>query len=221
MRHLVMMLAVLWSAALQAQGSFLPQRMERTDTWETYLTFTRQGSVSIGGLQGTDIDFDSAAGFGFGLNYNFNNHLSLGGEFLFARPDYEARFVDENGDPYVIDHTASVFTGQLRGTWNILAGPLTPYVEGSLGWTNVDSNVANGPPVTGCWWDPWWGYICRDFFATYNDSNFSYSIGVGGRWDISPGFAVRAGYTRQKLDLGSSTQDPEFDTARVDLVWRY
>ncbi len=221
MRYLILPLSFFWSGILLAQGSFLPRNMERAGTWETNLTVTRQDSGNIGGLQGTSIDFDSETGFGFGVSYNFNNHLSLGGEFLFARPDYQARFVDEDGDPYDINHTASVFTGQLRGTWNILSGPLTPFVEGSMGWTNIDSNVANGPPVTGCWWDPWLGYICREFFSTYNDTSFSYSVGVGGRWDITPGFAMRAGYTRKKIDLGSSTEDPEVDSARIDLIWRY
>lgn len=219
MRLLLAVLFLLSEAAV-AQGSFVPRNKERAGTWDVSLLFTQQSSLEVGGQQGTGIDFDSESGFGFGFSYNFSNHLSLGGDFLFARPKYEGRFVDENDQPFDISNKASFFTGQVRGTWNILPGDLTPYIEGALGWTHVDSNVVDGPPVTGCWWDPWWGYICRPFYSTYNESNFSYSIGVGGRWDITPEFGMRAGYTRQVIDLSNTTSDPEFDVFRIDLIFR-
>ena len=220
MRFIPLLLALLASQAALAQGSFMPRSMDREGTWDISLTLFDQGSVSVDGPEGTGLDIDSETGFGFGVAYNFDNRFSLGGDFLWVKPRFEGRFVDEDGEPFDISNKATFFTGQLRGTWHILPGDLTPYVEAGLGWTHIDSNVADGPPVTGCWWDPWWGYICRSFYSTYDDTSFSYSIGAGGRWDVNPQFGIRAGYSRQYVDFGSSTEDPDLDIWRVDFIFR-
>ena len=84
-----------------------------------------------------------------------------------ARPDYNAVLVPDDGSPDIdIRHTANIWTGQLNGTFVFTDKAVSPFVEAGLGWTNFDSNVASEPPITGCWWDPWWGYICSNFYST-------------------------------------------------------
>jgi opacity protein-like surface antigen len=203
-----------------AQGSWVPKSLDRANTWETSFQVIFQDDESVAGLGGSSIDFDDDTGFGFGVTYNVNNHFALGGDFNFTRPDYDAVLIDENAQAVLISNRASVFTGQLRGTYNIFAGPLTPYVEGGLGWTYIDSNVADQPPIVGCWFDPYRGYVCDTFFSTYSDTSFSYSVGAGVRWDINSEFGVRAGLSRLRLDLGSDTT-ADLDIGRADIYWRF
>jgi hypothetical protein len=221
MRIVMLMIGLLGPMLAVAQGSFLPRNMERAGTWETSLSFGEQSSEAIGGPTDTGISFDSTTNYAFGLHYNLNNHLSLGGEFQFAKPDYTANWNDGMGESGSISHEASVYTAQLRGIWNVFSGPLTPFLEANIGWTNIDSNVVDGLPATGCWYDPWWGYVCRSYYTTYDESNMSYGLAAGGRWDITPGFGVRAGYSRQWIDLGGGASDPEFNVARIELLWRF
>jgi len=53
-----------------------------------------------------------------------------------------------------------------EATYNILARPLTPYGTGGLGWSWVDNNIATEPPTVGCWWVPWYGYVCEGYENT-------------------------------------------------------
>jgi opacity protein-like surface antigen len=34
--------------------------------------------------------------------------------------------------------------------YDILTGPLTPYVSGGVGWNWVDTNIVDEPPTVGC-----------------------------------------------------------------------
>ena len=123
----------------------------------------------------------------------------------FLEPSYELTLVPDepNPTPLTINEKLTLFNGMLTGTYNILKGPVTPFVDLTAGWTHVDSNVTDRPPVTGCWWDPWWGYICRSYWSTYSDTSFSYGGGLGVRWDISSAIFMRASYNMLRIDGGS------------------
>ena len=88
-------------------------------------------------------------------------------------------------------------------------------------WTYIDSNVSDRPPITGCWWDPWWGYICSNFYSTYSDTNFSYGGGIGVRWEFGYNTYMRASYSLMRMDLGSAAGNPEFNLGRLEFGWRY
>jgi len=208
---------VAWS-----QGTFRYGPDERGDEWNVSLEVLYQGSESASGENGSGVELDDDWGLGFALAYNFNNHLALGGEFNFLNPSYKYTVVPDepNPTPETISNRASLFNAMLRGTYNILSGPVTPFVDVTLGWAHIDSNVADSPPITGCWWDPWWGYICQPFWSTYSSSGVTYGGGVGLRWDFSRDMFLRASYSRMKADFGTS-DEPTFDIGRLEIGWRY
>jgi opacity protein-like surface antigen len=194
---------------------------DRGNNWEGTIQLIGTSSESSGGENGSGVDFDSATGFAFGIGYNFNQHLSLGFDGSFVKPKYTAVVVPEDDEPFSVRHKASVFNGAVNGTWNILKGNFTPYLQLGLGWTHVDSNVADGPPVTGCWWDPWWGYVCADFFSTYKDTRFSWNAGLGVRYDFQNRMFLKGSINRIFVDGAQDAADPEFDLWRVELGWRF
>ena len=206
---------VLWLflAALMASA---PAVADRDQTWEASIQVLGNSSESDDGGNGESLDIDSAIGFAFGGAYNFNAHFALGFDLSLLSPDYSAQLVRENGDIIGIDHELDVINGQLNAVWNIIDGPFTPFLQVGAGWTYVDSNVASSPPVTGCWWDPWWGYICSDFYDTY-DASFSYGGGAGLRFEFADNLFVKGSYNLLYVDGGSS--DLDFDVWRFELGW--
>jgi len=195
---------------------------KRAGTWDVGVQVSNTGSLNLGGEQGSGLSIDSEYGFGFWGSYNFTNRLGLGFDFNWTQPSYEARFIDETTlMPQTIRHKMDMFSIQGKGVFHFVEGPISPFVEAGFGWTSVDSNVTDGPPTTGCWWDPWWGHVCRSFFTTYSETLTSYSGAVGLRWDFNPYYGMRAAYGILELDTSSKTENAQFDMWRIEFAWRF
>ena len=195
----------------------------RSESWDMSVSAIFQDSKVIGGEGGSSLDIDSETGFGFNFAYHFNSKLSLGMDFEFLRPDYMAVIVDENGvlPDIVIDHQISQFNGRIKGNFNLMEGPFTPFLEAGLGWSVFDSNVADGPPTTGCWWHPWYGYICESFYSTFTDTLFSYGVGAGLRYDFIGGSFIKASYNYWEMDALGKTDEPAFEAGRIEFGWTF
>ena len=178
--------------------------------------------TSADSLNGSTIDFNDRVGFGFGVDYFVTDKLAVGFDMSWARPDYTATLIPDDGSEEVqIRHTANIWTGQLNGTFVFTDKAVSPFVEAGLGWTNFDSNVASEPPITGCWWDPWWGYICSNFYSTYSASNFSYGAGLGLRWNLNFDMSVKLTYRWLEVDSGNQADKPVQESAMLEAVWHF
>ncbi len=211
----------LLAAALPASAEWWDSSPgKRTGKWETTFSAYFTGSESSDGLNQSSLDIDSGYGFGFSIAKNMSEHLALRFDGSWARADYDAVLDTEEDGLIEISHRLDLFTGAFSGVYNFMEGPFTPYASAGIGWTYVDSNVADGPPTTGCWWDPWWGYICGNFYSTYSDTNFSWNVGAGLRYEFQRGMFMRGGWERTFIDGGSGA-DPEFDAYRIELGWMF
>ena len=65
-----------------------------------------------------------------------------------------------------------------------------------------------------------WGYVCSQFWSTYNASNLSYGTGVGLRWDINEQFFATAGAHILIID-SSNSGDIQFPSGRLLFGWRF
>lgn len=193
--------------------------VERDGRWEVTVQIVGNSSEDAGSDNGSGVDVDSDLGFGAGAAYNFNERFAVGFDFTYLSPDYTATFVLDNGtgNSVSFDHELDVFSGMFSGTWNILPGRITPYLEIAGGWTYIDTNITDGPPTTGCWWDPWWGYICADFYDTYDDTTFTWGGGAGMRFEFGERMFLKGSYNRVELDTDGA--DPTFDLWKAELGW--
>jgi opacity protein-like surface antigen len=191
----------------------------RGQNWEVSVSGVFQDSKTIGGNGGSSLDINSDVGFGINVAYNLSSKLSVGADFEFLRPNYQAVLVAEDAadDDIVINHKFSQFNGRLKGTFNMIDGPFTPYIDAGLGWSYFDSNVADGPPQTGCFWHPWWGYICNNYYSTFSDTLFSYGVGGGLRYEFIGGMFVKASYNYWEMDGMGSAEDSAFTSARLEI----
>jgi hypothetical protein len=198
------------------------QSGDREGTWDIGVALNNLGSLNIDGQMGSGLQIESEYGWGFWGNYNFSNRLALGFDMNYVRPRYTATIIPENSlTPETVNARMDMWSFQGKGVFNLLEGPITPYIEAGFGWTNVDSNLLSSPPTTGCWWDPWWGYICSSFYSTYGDTLTSFSGAVGLRWDFNNYYTMRAAYGVLDLDTSSGTEDGRFDMWRIEFGWRF
>jgi len=223
-------LALLIFAALGAthSGSAAAQYYSnsggRAQTWEWWgeARFIFSKDLSFEG--GSSISTSDDAGFGLGFGYNFDEHWLASFEFQYNEISYRASIASADKPPKANsnlsgDAQISRFGGSLA--YNFLSGPLTPYVSGTLGWSWVDSNIPTGPPQTGCWWDPWFGYLCSTWQPTASNSAFTYGVGVGMRWDVGHSFFMRVGYEYDWIDLSHASGTPAFSLLRLQFGARY
>jgi opacity protein-like surface antigen len=179
-------------------------------------------SDSFQGRGGSSLDLSSRTGIRLGIEYFSSSSLSLGFDASWTRPSYDALLIPDDGSTAVTtSHRASIFSGQFTGTYYFREGQLTPYLEAGLGWTHFDSNVSDGSPIIGCWWDPWWGYICNEFYSTYSATNFSYGAGVGLRWTFATDMAINAGYRWLEVEADGLSEKPTLESAVIEFVYRY
>ena len=212
----------LLAMGMTATGLASAQSGPRPGDVEYTLGPAQHFSDSFQGEGGSSLDLSSRTGVRMGVEYFTSSKLSVGFDMTWARPSYSAVLVPEDGSPEVaISHRATVFTGHLSGSYYFLDGEFTPFVEGGLGWTFFDSNVTDGPPITGCWWDPWWGYICSSFYSTFSSTNFSYGVGAGLRWNFGRDKAVTAGYRWLEVEADGLGKKPVLETAVIEFAFRF
>ncbi len=206
-------------AAAQYAGS-----SSRAQTWEWFGEARFIFSKDISFEHGSSVQTSDDAGFGLGFGYNIDEHWLASFEFGWNQISYRATIASADTPPKQSaqvsgDAGISRFGGSL--TYNLLAQPLTPFVMGTLGYAYVDSNIPNGPPQTGCWWDPWYGYICSTWQSTASSSSFTYGLGVGVRWDAGHSFFTRLSYEYDWIDLSHASSAPGFSQLRLQFGTRY
>jgi len=213
---IVIALLALCATAVAAPGA--PQRGQLE--WTAGLTYNF--AMSADSRNGTTIDFDDRVGFGFGVDYFVTDKLAVGFDMSWLRPNYTATYIPEdNSEPVEIRHQASIWNGQLNGTFVFTDKVVAPFIEAGLGWTNFDSNVSSSPPTTGCWFDPWWGWVCSSWYSTYGSSNFSYGAGLGLRWNLNFDMSVKLTYRWLEVDSGNQSERPSQQSAMLEAVWHF
>lgn len=198
----------------------------RTGKWEFSLLAQSQGGTDISGDSGSTADIDSTIGWGFTVGYDLTAKWHFQYKFTLTKPDYAATLIPDDPDdpeaeipePIAIDWSMDKYAHALNATYHFFDGPLTPYVQLGIGYAKLDSNIIRDV-VTGCWWDPWWGYICDTQLRSYDSSGFAWNAGLGLRWDLNEAFFLRGGYNRESVDTDAGSLD--FDTFSLEfgLMW--
>jgi opacity protein-like surface antigen len=202
-------------------GGTTAQAEDRAERWEFALGPMYQ--------LGTDLDFDGGStvntndDWGFSLlgGYNLNEHINTNFGFQWTGIGYNANLIDEDDSTRAA--SGSYDTWALTGNvvYNFFEGAITPYVGAGLGWTWLDTNIPDGAPSTGCWWDPWYGYVCYTTYPTKVNNGFSYQASLGVRWDFNYSTFSRLSWTSQWMDMGSATSTPRFDIIMLEIGWMF
>lgn len=195
----------------------------RSKRWELMLSPEYALTKNLGFEGGTTAKVNDTWGFGLQIGYNFDAHWNLAGFFSWTRPDYQAvaqPAPGTSGPPRQVSGSLQMNTFGMAVTYNLLAQPLTPYIEGLLAGTYINTDIAAGPPVLGCYWYPWWGYVCGASVPTKSDTFLNYGLGGGLRWDVTEKLLMRAGARYQWIDI-SHTGVPGFTMIKLDFGFKF
>lgn len=208
--------------ALLLGGGPVFAQSDRAGTFEFGAQLANLSGNSVAGPNGASLDVSNDTAIGIVGGYNFTDRLAIVGELTWGDPSYRAERVRDNGSNTVvsIDGELDVGIALIKGVFHFMEGPFTPYVEAGFGWVTVDSNIVSDTS-TGCWWDPWWGYVCTSFYDTYSNTNSAITYAAGFRWDMSDSVLLRASYGITEMDSEFISEDLEFDELRVDLAWKF
>jgi outer membrane protein assembly factor BamD len=220
------------SAALAAQGADgaadYNSRGWRTGApaqagqWEATVGVVAANSTDVDFEGGTTAEIDSGFGFMLGAGYHLTDRWRFGSTFTYDSKDYSAEVTgDDPGELYAIEGSLDTMSLMFDAEYTFLAGPITPYVAAGLGWAWVDTNIATEPPEIGCWWHPWWGYVCTSWQDTRTVDGLAYEVGVGMRYNFSQAFAADGAYRMRWMDFENATSTPSFDTLQLNLVWKF
>jgi opacity protein-like surface antigen len=190
--------------------------------WEATVGVVASNSTSVDFDGGTSADIDSGFGFSAGFGYHFTDRLRFGSTFTYDSKDYTANVVgDAAGESFSTDGSLDTMSVMLDAAYSFLTGPFTPYVVGGVGWAWVDTNIASAPPEVGCWWHPWWGYVCTSWQDTKTVDSLAYEVGIGMRYSFSNALAADAAYRMRWMDFDNATGSPSTDTLQLNLVWKF
>jgi len=216
---LIALLGLAATGAAQAAEAY----RSRAERWEFTVQARPLGEQTVKFNGGSEISTNSDVGWGFGVGYNFNDHLELSFDINWNSPSYDAKIAsaDNPGTFTRASSELTVNTMQFNLFYNFIAGPVTPFVSAGLGSTYIDSNIAYGNAVTGCWYDPWWGYVCDTYQPSYSTSLFSYNTSVGVRWDATRDVFLRAAIGKSWLNWDNGGSNDSFTTGRLELGFIY
>lgn len=222
-RLVFLLLLLALSTTVHAQRFNKKQIVDgmRHHQWEATMLVAAESGIDASFEGGSALNIDDSIGWGFSIGWNWTSKWHLSYKFMLNKPDYQATFVPEDPDEptRTLDYSMAKYTSQFNATYHFFEGPLTPFVQAGVGWTKLDSNVPSQPPSTGCWWDPWWGWICSTTWKTYETSEFSYNAGLGLRWDVNGALFLRGTYSREWISLDNGSMD--FDTLSLEagMMW--
>ena len=198
--------------------------------WEFRIgpVFTESKNVSFNG--GSNADLDSTTGVKIGTGWYVSPHLAVGMNFSWAQSSFNGNVrgcITQPCNPpppsnvTVENGHVDFSTLNFDAIYTFLDGPIKPLILGGLGWQWLNTNIASAPPQTGCWWDPWWGYVCSTWQPTHGSSSFTYQVGGGLQIDFSHSFAVNVDYRYTWFQLDHASGTPAIGSVELMFLWRF
>lgn len=145
---------------------------------------------------GLAFDFDDTTVYGFGFGYNIDNHWNLNTDLLFGSTD-----IDVSGSlATATKGDTDLWLWNVNLDYNFFEDRLTPLVTAGIGVFGMSGDFNNG--------------------RSFSESNFSYNLGVGGRWDISDNLFLKAIYRITWHDL-EDMDGPDFDGVMFSIGYKW
>jgi opacity protein-like surface antigen len=192
-----------WTALLGLAATILPgfaqipwatERFDRANKSEVYGIgqYLHSSDISYNGPGGNvKVHMNDTGLGGFGFAYHINDFLSLRSDFMFGSATFSGDYPTQTGGTANIKQDAFIQTGRFNIDYNMINRRLTPILTAGIGYQYLQTELQNVPPQTICWWDPWWGWICETSSAMAWETDFTWNVGAGFRWNITDALFVK------------------------------
>ncbi|MCU0305216.1 MAG: porin family protein [Thermoanaerobaculales bacterium] len=208
--------AVAWIA-----GATSAVAQDREGRWELGLATFYQLGVDVDVEGGSTLSTDDDLGFALSGGYNVTDNFATTFGVGWAGVDYDADVVQDDGTTIGVSGSYDAFSLWGNAVYYFGDGALSPYIGAGLGWTWIDTNIPNGAPSTGCWWDPWWGYVCYTTYPTKTTDAFTYQATLGLRYQFNYSTFLTVSYTSQWQDFDQAESTPRFDVIGLGIGWMF
>ena len=219
MKRFLAAFLMITTAATVANAGELLRPSNRTGFWDFTVQTRYSAAMDFTGAGGSKLELEDDLGWGFGVGYNLNERLNIGGFISWRTIDYTATDVNQT-DLTTTQYSGWLDTGNFAASaiFNLLPKAFTPYVQGTVGWAMVDTNIPSGLSG-GCYWDPWWGYVCGTYSTTFGADGVAYSLGGGLSLQPLEIMFLRVGYDRMWIDIDGAADSA--DLIRFDAGFLY
>jgi len=219
MRRVAKSISVAGLALALLAGATAAGAQSLEGRWELSLGALYQLGSNLDFEGGSTVKTDADFGFVMTTGYHFTDSLATSFGLQYSGIGYDANVIQDDGGVVGISGSYDTWALSANALYSFTEGPLTPYVGAGIGWTWIDTNVPNGLPSTGCWWDPWWGYVCYTTYPTKTTNSFSYQAILGLRYELNSNSFLRLSYTSQWMDIGKASGSPRFDVIGLEYGW--
>lgn len=210
------------AAAAAGAGRSLDLAMEDSGPWQARLGANYQPTTDVDFDGGSTAEFNSSTGFLIGLSYALSKHFEIGANLSYDERDYEARLAgDEPDESFPVLGSVESTGVMFDLSYYFLTGRIRPFVSTGVGWNFVDTNIPTAPPQVGCWWNPWYGYICEGFQKTKSVDGFAYQAGAGVNVRLNSSISLSGSYRMNWVDYPKADGTPTFDAIQLILHWAF
>ncbi|MBI5676564.1 MAG: porin family protein [Nitrospirae bacterium] len=171
------------------------EEWSRKGKGEFFVFGQSMSSDAVTGL-GIELEIDDTIVGGFGVGTNLTDHVNLNTELFFGSTDVTAR-----GFGSSINGDTTLFGGDFNLDINILKGRITPLITGGIGFINFNGDYDGG--------------------SSFQETDFSYNVGGGLRWDITDHFLFKAMYKATWTTMEDSDESLRFDGANVNIGYMF
>lgn len=164
---------------LPAQIPWATDEFSRRDKFEVYGTgqYLHQGDTEFSDpyLGNVKMKLNDTGLGGIGLAYHFNDFLAVHADFMIGPATFSASA--PNVPPYKIGDDGFIQSGRFNVDYNILNRRLTPFITAGIGYQymQVDQNH--------------YGYY--DYYDYYYETDFTWNVGAGLRWNITDNLFIK------------------------------
>ena len=156
---------------------FLATNICQAEEWSREGKVELFGSIQLmGGDEASDsgvtVEIEDPTVYGFGIGYNLSDHLNLNTDLLFGSADICAG-MDVYGQTVQVEGDTNLFLWNVNLDYNILKGRFTPVATGGIGFVNFNGDFGG---------------------FEFSETNFSYNLGAGLRWDATDSLFLKAMY---------------------------
>ena len=130
------------------------------------------------------IDIESTTVYGVGYGQNLTDHWNVNTDLLFGSADADVKIAGITAENVEMDY----ILWDINVDYNIFKSRLTPLVTGGIGFMDYSVNTR----ATG--------------IGEVNESNFSYNLGAGVRWDVMDNLLLKVIYRSTWTEFDDNDQ---------------
>jgi opacity protein-like surface antigen len=157
------------------------------------VTITRTTSTLINAT----LEMEDTTFYAFGYGANLDDHFNLNFDAAFwTNFDFKLK----SGGTVVNHSDVDSMSMNLNLDYNIFKDRLTPVVSAGIGFIRFDGN-----------WD-------NTFIGNFSETDFTYNLGFGARWDITDNIGFKALYRNMWAELEDADDATKFDGVSFSLM---